>query len=87
MPLAAQMFGENQGRYVVTVAEGDDYRVIDRAKELGVATQWGGTTGEDFICVGDGPHAANYGVIPLADLRRAHEGFFPALMGADGALA
>ena len=25
--------------------------------------------------------------IPLADLRAAHEGFFPALMGADAALA
>ncbi len=86
-PLAAQMFGEDQGRYVVTVAEGDDYRVIDRAKELGVVTRWGGTTGAEFICVGDGPHANNYGVIPLADLRRAHEGFFPALMGAEGALA
>ena len=25
--------------------------------------------------------------VPLADLRRAHEGFFPTLMGADAALA
>jgi phosphoribosylformylglycinamidine synthase len=25
--------------------------------------------------------------LPLADLRRAHEGFFPTLMGADAALA
>jgi len=25
--------------------------------------------------------------IPLADLRAAHEGFFPNLMGADAALA
>lgn len=35
-----------------------------------------GTTGGDSV----------YGV-PLADLRRAHEGFFPTLMGADAALA
>jgi hypothetical protein len=25
--------------------------------------------------------------VALADLRRAHEGFLPSLMGADGALA
>jgi len=64
---AAQAFGEDQGRYLVTVASGT---TIDGAIRIGRTTD----------------RAAVYG-IPLADLRRAHEGFFPTLMGADAALA
>ena len=74
------MFGEDQGRYIVTVANGDDYRLIERAKELGVPWCWGGVTGDDYISVGDGPGYVEFGNISVADLRRAHEGFFPALM-------
>src|SRR5688500_11309878 len=73
--LAARMFGENQGRYVIAVSNPEDYRVVGRAKEAGLAAAWLGICGGDDICVGDGPDGHNLGVIPLADLRAAHEGF------------
>jgi len=81
-PLVAQMFGEDQGRYVVAVADAEDYRIADRAKALGLECTWLGLSGGDEICVGDSPDLVNFGVISLDDLRHAHEGFFPALMGA-----
>jgi phosphoribosylformylglycinamidine synthase II len=81
-PLVAQMFGEDQGRYVVAVADAEDYRIADRAKALGLECTWLGLSGGDEICVGDSPDLVNFGVISLDDLRRAHEGFFPAMMGA-----
>ena len=83
IPIAAQMFGEDQGRYIVAVADGEDYRVVDRAKEMGLAVTWLGICGGNEICVGDGPRLHNYGVAALADLCRAHDGFFPELMGSE----
>ena len=62
----AQAFGEDQGRYLLAVADGE---FLENAVPIGVV-------GGDSILG-----------IPLADLRAAHEGFFPALMGADAALA
>jgi len=73
--LAAQMFGEDQGRFIVAVAEGDDYRIIDRAKALGIAWCWLGTTGGDQIMIADRTIR-----VPLADLSAANEGTLPALM-------
>jgi phosphoribosylformylglycinamidine synthase len=87
IPVAAQMFGEDQGRYIVAVADAEDYRVFDRAREMGLAASWLGISGGEELCIGDGPNLHNFGTVELADLRRAHEGFFPALMGADAALA
>ena len=81
--VTAQMFGEAQGRYIVAVADPEDCRVIERAKEEGLPTAWLGICGGDNICVGDGPELHNFGVIQLADLRAAHEGFFPKLMGSE----
>ena len=75
VPLAAQMFGEDQGRFIVAVADGDDYRIIDRAKALGIAWCWLGTTGGDQITIAD-----RMITVSLADLRAAHEGTLPALM-------
>jgi phosphoribosylformylglycinamidine (FGAM) synthase-like enzyme len=82
-PISSQMFGEDQGRYIVTVADGDDHRLIDRAVELGVPLVWGGVTGDNYINIGDGPHYQHFGTATLADLRAAHEGFFPKLMGSE----
>jgi phosphoribosylformylglycinamidine synthase len=83
LPIAVQMFGEDQGRYIVAVADGDDYRVKERAEQVGLSATWIGYSGGDAICVGDGPHLHNDGVISLDDLRRAHESFFPKLMGGE----
>ena len=58
----AAAFGEDQGRYVVTAAEGVD---IPGAVKIGAV-------GSD--------HVAG---VALADLRSAHEGFFPQLMDAE----
>ena len=91
-------FSEDQSRYLVTVAAHDD-RVAKLARESGVLCDWLGVTGgssvslrgEQEYLVGEeeqeGVDKSPSWAIPLADLRAAHEGFFPALMGADAALA
>ena len=67
-------FGEDQGRYVITVRDLRDLR--DRRVQF---MPMGETGGSDLV--------VNGRPIPLTDLRASHEGFFPKLMGADGALA
>ncbi len=75
---AWSMFGETQGRFVVT--EPTTQHVIERmAKEAGVGCCFIGWTGGDSLFVGDAEEPTCCDV-PLDDLRAAHEGFFPALM-------
>ncbi len=74
---AAILFGEDQGRYIVTTRDAAAVRA--RATEANIFTVPLGTTGGDaigFDMIGRG------GVqrISLAELRAAHEGYFPALM-------
>jgi phosphoribosylformylglycinamidine synthase len=77
-PLAALLFGEAQGRYLVTTSNSDP---VVRAFAAGrIPHRFVGSVAGDAIEAG----AAS---VPLADLRTAHEGFFPKLMGADAALA
>ncbi|MDQ3144465.1 MAG: AIR synthase related protein, partial [Pseudomonadota bacterium] len=71
-------FGETQTRYVVTARRDQVLPII--AMESGVLAVPIGRTGGDAIAVGAS-------LASLADLRAAHEGFFPTLMGADAALA
>jgi phosphoribosylformylglycinamidine synthase len=81
---AAILFGEDQGRYVVTTRDPDAVRAAANAAQLFAVPI--GTTGGDslvFDLVGRGGRQS----ASLADLRAAHEGFFPRLMGADSALA
>ena len=82
---AAILFGEDQGRFVVTTARS---RRRPRRGQCG-ANLFAvpiGTTGGDALIFDlvdrGGPQR-----VSLADLRAAHEGFFPKLMGADAALA
>ncbi|MEO5773068.1 MAG: phosphoribosylformylglycinamidine synthase subunit PurL [Sphingomicrobium sp.] len=70
---AAIGFGEDQGRYVITMRDLRD--LMDR----GVQFMSMGETGGSSLVV-------NGRDIPLADLRAAHEGFFPKLMGVQAAL-
>ncbi len=81
--LTSQLFGENQGRYIVALADADDCRVTDRAKEQGLRAYRIGTCGGSDIRIGEGSSPHDIGAIKLADLRTAHEGFFPRLMGGD----
>jgi len=71
---AAFLFGEDQGRYIVATANSDP--VLRALAAAGLAHRFLGSVGGDAITLPDGA------AIPLADLRRAHEGFFPALMGS-----
>ncbi|NUS99770.1 MAG: phosphoribosylformylglycinamidine synthase subunit PurL [Sphingomonas sp.] len=85
--LAAAHFGEDQGRYLVTTSKPLNLREL--ANKVGVHATVIGTTGgysevdqcEGILCEASDAFAS------LADLRAAHEGFFPKLMGADAALA
>lgn len=76
--LAAQYFGEDQGRYLVTMYDSCDILLLDEAIDQGIPFYEIGVTGgdslklstrgaADAVCVVD---------IPLSDLRAAHESFF-----------
>ncbi|HJQ16774.1 MAG TPA: AIR synthase related protein, partial [Allosphingosinicella sp.] len=77
---AAAAFGEDQGRYVVT----SDEALGERAAAAGVACTRLGTTGGAELRIDLGGVAST---MDLERLRRAHEGYFPTLMGPDAALA
>ena len=78
-------FGEDQGRYLVTAPGGPDVTVLGDPADLEI--EWIGRTGGSTIKIAPLANKDHAGSISLADLRAAHEGFFPKLMGADGALA
>ncbi|HEY0316387.1 MAG TPA: phosphoribosylformylglycinamidine synthase subunit PurL, partial [Sphingomonas sp.] len=80
----AALFGEDQGRYLVATAALEDLLV--RAAQAGVTAIPIGIIGGDAVSF-DLRSRGGVSSVPLADLRRAHEGFFPTLMGADAALA
>jgi phosphoribosylformylglycinamidine synthase len=75
--VGAILFGEDQGRYVVATCDPDRIRQLANEAQL-FAVEIGITGGDrlTFDLVGRGGEQA----VTLADLRAAHEGFFPALM-------
>jgi phosphoribosylformylglycinamidine synthase len=79
---ARAWFGEDQGRYIVT-AEWGDVALYSYLQDRDVACEYLGDTGSSALniygCNGD----ELYWTVPLEALRRAHEGFFPALMGGE----
>jgi len=75
-PDHAYWFGEDQGRYVLTVRQADVQVVELQAKEMGIAFRYlGKTGGTDLTLTGAG-------AISVSELKSAHEAFFPKLMGA-----
>jgi phosphoribosylformylglycinamidine synthase len=72
-PVAA-FFGEDQGRYVVTVTGALEKSILDRAAKAGVPVRRIGTTGGAELKLGEAR------AIPIADLKAAHEGWFPRFM-------
>jgi phosphoribosylformylglycinamidine synthase subunit PurL len=77
---AAILFGEDQGRYVVTTRDPDAVRAAANTAQLFAVCI--GTTGGDritFDLVGRGGEQS----VSLADLRAAHEAFFPKLMSSE----
>ncbi|MEA3040545.1 MAG: phosphoribosylformylglycinamidine synthase subunit PurL, partial [Sphingomonadales bacterium] len=79
LPLAAAWFGEDQARYLVTAR--DFYNLQHSAFLAKVECALIGFTGGDWIML------SSVACLQLQDLRRAHEGFFPALMGGEPAAA
>jgi phosphoribosylformylglycinamidine synthase len=77
---AAILFGEDQGRYVVTTRDPDRVRAI--ANEAALFAVPIGTTGGDAL-VFDLVDRGGAQSVTLKDFRAAHEGFFPKLMGSE----
>jgi phosphoribosylformylglycinamidine synthase len=69
-------FGEDQARYVLSVTKANADKVVAAAKSAGVPVARLGETGGAAIAL-DG-----HGRIAVADLKSAHEAFFPNLMKA-----
>ncbi len=82
--IARQFFSEDQGLYVATVDDGHLLDFLTGADEAGVQVEpIGRTAGKRIIFeLSDGDFC-----VSLDELRSAHEGFFPKLMGEDAALA
>jgi phosphoribosylformylglycinamidine synthase II len=76
---AAFLFGEDQGRYVVTTGNSDP--VLRALARAGVPHLFLGSVGGEALRL---PGARE---VPLAELRHAHEGFFPQLMRGEPAVA
>jgi phosphoribosylformylglycinamidine synthase len=68
----AYWFGEDQGRYLLAVADGA--ALVDAARRSGIEGRLLGRTGGDGLTLPSGA------TISLARLRQAHGAFFPALM-------
>ncbi|HYA81633.1 MAG TPA: AIR synthase-related protein, partial [Methylocystis sp.] len=73
-PAHAALFGEDQARYLVVVAESATQAVADAAAKTGVAIVKLGVTGGDALIF------PNEAPILLSELRRAHEAPLPAYM-------
>jgi phosphoribosylformylglycinamidine synthase len=76
-PDTAFWFGEDQDSYIVTVSDVTNPALIDAAEKAGLAHQVLGHVGGESVEIED------VGSVSLADLRAAHEGFFPKLMGSE----
>ena len=72
VPAHAALFGEDQARYVVATSEPE--AVLAAASEAGVPALAIGTTGGSALTLPGGE------AISIADLKQAHEGWFPAYM-------
>jgi len=74
-------FGEDQARYLVSVKldpQGEEMVALwNEAKALGIHAPWIGSTGGSELKLG------NARAIPVADLKSAHEAWFPGFMGGD----
>ncbi|MBB4064639.1 phosphoribosylformylglycinamidine synthase subunit PurL [Gellertiella hungarica] len=67
-------YGEDQGRYVVTVKESSLDRVFARAEAAGVFCPWIGRTGGSWVTLGKARP------VSIEQLRSAHESWFPDYM-------
>ncbi len=68
-------FGEDQARYVLSVAPAQAGAVYEAARDAGILARRLGDVGGDAIVIGDDER------LPLETLRAAHESWFPTYMG------
>ena len=73
IPRHARLFGEDQGRYLVTVNAGTAAQVSKDAQAARIPARVIGTTGGNAIALDDN-------IVTIAELRRLHEGWFPSYM-------
>jgi phosphoribosylformylglycinamidine synthase II len=80
----AALFAEDQGLYVATICDNCLLTFLARAHAAGVEVEAIGRTCSTRLIfeLPAGDHA-----VALADLRQAHESFFPKLMGSEPAIA
>ncbi|OAN51425.1 phosphoribosylformylglycinamidine synthase II [Paramagnetospirillum marisnigri] len=76
LPLHAWCFGEDQGRYVLEVSDGDLASVLEEAQEHDTAVRVIGKTGGHVISVGGR-------AVRVDELFAANEAWLPAFMGAE----
>ncbi len=72
----AILFGEDQSRYVVTVAEEKLAAFLEDAIDAGISTEEIGKTGGDTLVLGDKIS------VSVEELNNAFEGWFPHFMQA-----
>ncbi len=70
-------FGEDQGRYVVTVERDDIDELLEMAEEKGIFAPFIGTTGEAVVTLG------NARPVTIEQLQKAHESWFPDFMAGE----
>jgi phosphoribosylformylglycinamidine synthase II len=75
----ATFFGEDQGRYVITVAKDKLAALQADAAALGIAASHIGNTGGNFVKLGEAKPVA------VSALKAAHEGWFPNFMAGEAA--
>ncbi len=76
LPAHGYWFGEDQGRYVLTVTSGLAAEVAERAAATGVPLSRIGVTGSEALAIaGDAP-------VSILDLRNRSENWLPEYMGA-----
>ncbi|MDI3468232.1 MAG: Phosphoribosylformylglycinamidine synthase, synthetase subunit [Pseudolabrys sp.] len=77
IPAHAYWFGEDQARYVVTASAAQANGLLAKAQEAGLLAMRIGVTGGTALAVtGEMP-------VPVADLRKLHEGWLPAFMSGE----
>jgi phosphoribosylformylglycinamidine synthase len=74
-------YGEDQGRYVVTISRDNLDLVHEKAKAADIFAPWIGTTGGTSVKLGESR------AIEIARLRNAHESWFPDFMNDSKAVA
>jgi phosphoribosylformylglycinamidine synthase len=75
-PSATWLFGEDQGRYIVTCPADTAGDILGAMQDAGLTARQIGTTGGDQVTVEGGES------VPVKTLRDLHEGWFPNYMAA-----